>query len=473
MGLSDCRLRWPRECRACAAPSHRSFGPVRALKRVGARATSTVVPAMLSVASARSKERVRTEPKSSAIIGATGEKCGLGVSFDRTLAIAMAQARSARYSARAWVFGALASATTIGVCVFHAYAHGVLGSANAGRFGPRPLISEYGGYLLWMLLVGMVFMAIDARSADVRARIVEALDSRPVSNVALVSGRILGLVAVVAVPVLATVVVVAAVLLALQFWAMAVAPMYLLRAVSVVSNTAARASDIVPHFATLDTLLQRGSVLVLAAGFCIVAAAMHPRPDGVSRGRRLAWGIALVSLARAGIASVAWQGVSTVEQRSSWLAVHRGAADEQHDTRPDIQRIRGTVRIDPGETLALDIEPRLGYRGSRVAPLGIQLQSPDADRHVALERSRGGVYTRVGVVDDHAAAITGRWNNGGAVNARVRHSGPGLRLSRRRRGLAPSTRRQPDQVAGHRGVVVPSQLRGPHARRSLAARRGS
>ena len=78
MGLSDCRLRWPRECRACAAPSHRSFGPVRALKRVGARATSTVVPAMLSVASARSKERVRTEPKSSAIIGATGEKCGLG-----------------------------------------------------------------------------------------------------------------------------------------------------------------------------------------------------------------------------------------------------------------------------------------------------------------------------------------------------------------------------------------------------------
>ena len=79
MGLSDCRLRWPRECRACAAPSHRSFGPVRALKRVGARATSTVVPAMLSVASARSKERVRTEPKSSAIIGATGEKCGLVV----------------------------------------------------------------------------------------------------------------------------------------------------------------------------------------------------------------------------------------------------------------------------------------------------------------------------------------------------------------------------------------------------------
>ena len=57
MGLSDHTLRWPRP--------RRSFGPVCA------HATSTVGPAMLSVAS------THTEPKSSAIIAATGEKCGL------------------------------------------------------------------------------------------------------------------------------------------------------------------------------------------------------------------------------------------------------------------------------------------------------------------------------------------------------------------------------------------------------------
>ena len=57
MGLSDHRLRWPRP--------RRSFGPVCA------HATSNVVPAMLSVAS------THTEPKSSAIIAATGEKSGL------------------------------------------------------------------------------------------------------------------------------------------------------------------------------------------------------------------------------------------------------------------------------------------------------------------------------------------------------------------------------------------------------------
>ena len=56
-GRADCGLRWPRP--------RGSFGPVRA------HAPSTVVPAMLSVPS------TRTGPKSSAIITAPGEKCGL------------------------------------------------------------------------------------------------------------------------------------------------------------------------------------------------------------------------------------------------------------------------------------------------------------------------------------------------------------------------------------------------------------
>ena len=62
---ADCGLRWPRPPALRAGDPRGSFGPVRA------RAPSTVVPAMLSVAS------TRTGPKSSAIITAPGEKCGL------------------------------------------------------------------------------------------------------------------------------------------------------------------------------------------------------------------------------------------------------------------------------------------------------------------------------------------------------------------------------------------------------------
>ena len=62
---ADCGLRWPRPPALRAGDPRGSFGPVRA------RAPSTVVPAMLSVAS------TRTGPKSSATITAPGEKCGL------------------------------------------------------------------------------------------------------------------------------------------------------------------------------------------------------------------------------------------------------------------------------------------------------------------------------------------------------------------------------------------------------------
>ena len=65
---ADCGLRWPRP--------RGSFGPVYTRARARARAPSTVVPAMLSVGE-RDASVVRTGPKSSAIITAPGEKCGL------------------------------------------------------------------------------------------------------------------------------------------------------------------------------------------------------------------------------------------------------------------------------------------------------------------------------------------------------------------------------------------------------------
>ncbi|MCY3620602.1 MAG: hypothetical protein OXH68_02680 [Gammaproteobacteria bacterium] len=338
------------------------------------------------------------------------------MSFDQTLAVASAQMRSARRSIRTWVFGVLAGGTTIAVGVFFAYAHGVLGSANAGRFGPRFLIAELGGYLLWLLLVGVVFMAFDLRNGDVRARIAEALDTRPVSNLAMIAGRALGVAAAVALPVLGTVallqvlgtaaraadfwmgdpiepvslasfvlldvlvaifvwsatvlllssvlrnrlavVLAAALLLALQFWAMTTVPAYLLPAVSVVANSGGWASDITTQFADLDHVLQRSVVLVGGVGICLLAAALHPRPAGGSRFRLSVLGTVVVLVAVAGLSAVALRGVGTVEKRAGWLAVHRGATTET--TRwPDIERITGTAKIDPGDRLNLDIDLHL------------------------------------------------------------------------------------------------------------------
>lgn len=318
------------------------------------------------------------------------------------------------------MFGALAGGTTLTVAVHFAYGHGVLG-ANAGRFGPRFLIAELGTYLLWLLLVGVVFMAFDVRNVDMRARIGEVLDVRPVSNLSMIAGRILGLLAAVALPVLGTVVVLqglgiaaravdfwmgdpiepvslasfvlldvlvamfvwcatvmllssvlrsrlpvllgAAVLLALQIWAMTTVPVYFLPAVSVFSSTSAWASDIIVQFADFDRVLQRGAVLVLGVGVCVLAAALHPRADGGSRQWQAVLGSFVSLVAVVGLATVAVRGVGTVEQRDEWLAVHRMAAATEETTRPDIERITGSVRIDPGRVLEVDIELHLRAHG--------------------------------------------------------------------------------------------------------------
>ena len=342
------------------------------------------------------------------------------LSFDQTLAVANAQLRSARRSIRTWVFGALAGGTTLAVSVYYAYAHGVLSSANAGRFGPRFLIAELGAYLLWLLLVGVVFMAFDIRNGDVRARIAEALDARPVSNFSMVTGRALGVVAAVALPVLGTVgvlqvlgmlaraadfwmgdpiepvslasfvlldvlvaifvwsatllllscalrnrllvVLVAALLLALQFWAMTTFPAYLLPAVSVVSGTGGWASDITVQFADFDRVLQRSAVLILGVGICILAAALHPREEGGSRFRLGMLGTVVALVAVAGLVAVAQLGIGSIEKRNGWLAVHRAAAEAETTARPDLERITGTVTIDPGDRLGLAIDLHLRVR---------------------------------------------------------------------------------------------------------------
>ncbi|MDE0443682.1 MAG: hypothetical protein OXL38_16415 [Gammaproteobacteria bacterium] len=339
------------------------------------------------------------------------------MSFDQTLAVASAQMRSARRSIRTWVFGVFAGGTTLVVAVHYAYGHAVLASASAGRFGPRFLIAELGVYLLWLLLVGVLFMAFDVRNVDVRARIAEALDTRPVSNLAMTAGRILGLVAAVALPVLGTVVVLqgfgvaaravdfwmgdpiepvslasfvlldllvaifvwcstvlllssvlrnrlavligAAVLSALQIWAMTTVPAYLLPAVSVIANTGTWASDIIVKFADFDRVLQRGSVLVLGVGFCILAAAVHPRADGGFRRRQAFLGSVVALVAVMGLVTVAVRGIGMVEKRDEWLAAHRMAAATEETSRPDIERITGTVKIDPGRLLEVDVDLHL------------------------------------------------------------------------------------------------------------------
>ena len=66
----------------------------------------------------------------------------------------------------------------------------------AGAYAPRFVLSAIGNVWLWPFLIATVFLAFDTRRQDERARVAEVLDARPVSNLALLGGRLAATVAV-------------------------------------------------------------------------------------------------------------------------------------------------------------------------------------------------------------------------------------------------------------------------------------
>ena len=115
--------------------------------------------------------------------------------FGGLAGVAAAEFRSARRMARTWLFALLALA--VGVIGYH-------GPSTDHIFGdgvaPRFALPGLGLLLLWIVVAGVVFVSFDARARDERARLAEALDARPVSNGALLGGRLLATVIIVWLP---------------------------------------------------------------------------------------------------------------------------------------------------------------------------------------------------------------------------------------------------------------------------------
>ncbi|MDX1385543.1 MAG: hypothetical protein R3190_17960, partial [Thermoanaerobaculia bacterium] len=126
------------------------------------------------------------------------------MSPSKIVAVAVAEMRSARRLVRTWIFSLLAIGLTFIAYLYYAGIHAFASrfSATIGATGPRFLMSAMGIYLLAIFLVGIIFLGFDVRARDQRERIVEVIESRPVSNLELLVGRWLGLTLVAWTPVL-------------------------------------------------------------------------------------------------------------------------------------------------------------------------------------------------------------------------------------------------------------------------------
>ena len=329
-------------------------------------------------------------------------------------AVALAEMRSARRQVRTWVFSLLAVGGSLFFFIGSGAQHAQEGwiSPVTDFPAPRFAMSAVGMLLLLAFLFGVIFLAFDVRARDKRERMVEVLDTRPVSNVQLLLGRILGvvgtaflaaltLVALVqtfgsvagalgaptepvqitslatflfvdALPIFlawVSVVVLLAVVLryrllvavaglgllaAWVLWAQA-QPLYLSSLVGL-TVYGTLASDLLPRVAEPATLLHRIALVVAAVGVLHFAAALHPRRDDRPRAVRLAVSGVLVGVGATIMVGLFVDARNGVEIREHWLAVHRDAFSNDV---ADIEHIAGSVRIDPGRELMIDIAMRL------------------------------------------------------------------------------------------------------------------
>ena len=329
-------------------------------------------------------------------------------------AVARAEMRLTRRLLRYWVF--LVIGYLIGLVGYFYYGalHAFFSSysATVGSVGPRYLIGAVGLYYLMVFMIGLVFLGFDLRSRDRRERIVEVLDSRPITNFELVFGRFLG----VLLPSWVPVVLLAALMeglglllpllgspvgeriepvslvayvffMALPAFSFSLAVVFLVTLVvrhRLLAAVVALAvlggmffatlrlpltfgpfsdvtgaymvnfpSDIVPGIADRVGWLQRIAVLLAAFGLLGLASVIHPRLDGGSRPRGAAQaGLVLLTAVALMAVGYGWR-TGELAQLEAWKEAHAARTEQ---AIPDMVRLSGTVTINPGRELTLDLE---------------------------------------------------------------------------------------------------------------------
>ena len=321
------------------------------------------------------------------------------------LAVAATEFRQARRLRRTWLLGLF-------VVVGGLFVYLLWSDAGSGAHAPaRFALPGFGALLLWVLLFGVVFLTFDIRARDEQERIAEVLDTRPIPNIVLVGGRLLGISLIAWIPLavwalllrvtgmivdpmnvaavitpepvsLATFVfvdappailfwgslvmllaialrnrlvvcLVAFALLAGAIWALFNTPLYLLPVVSGIANLGLPGSEILPRGPSWVDLAQRATVLMLGAGLVTIAAAVFPRHDSRSRLPYVSWGAALLLASGAGFAGLVVHTYAERAERVAWTQTHQAV---QRTPRLDLERVAGHVRIDPGRNLLIAVD---------------------------------------------------------------------------------------------------------------------
>ena len=328
-------------------------------------------------------------------------------------AVVSAEMRSCRRLIRTWVFVAIALVTVSGMWLWYSLGHTFWSyvSPFAGLVGPHYIVSNLGSTIVLFFTAGIIFLAFDVRSRDVRDRIHEAIDTRPISNFELLLGRLIGVVLLLAIPAATMILVLwslgfiaevanfrfgatsesmsvltflvwdilpnlflwgaltifVAVIVRFRLLVVVIVggmlfvyyslsnriPFFLASALSTYSGADAYPSALAPQFFSVDIFLNRTCILLFAAGLLGVVATIFPRQSSKGRNTRL---LTVGSLAVVFSMSVVFGLVQVklgeVRKVEAWAAYH---AQYGSDSQTDIESISGRVEIFPGRKIELDL----------------------------------------------------------------------------------------------------------------------
>ncbi len=328
-------------------------------------------------------------------------------------AIVLAEMRSCRRLIRTWVFVGIAlihsGVMWLWLCLAHTFTSYV--SSSAGLIGPHYWVSNMGRTIVLWFSLGIIFLAFDVRSRDIRDRVQEAVDTRPMSNFELLSGRLLGTVFLLAIPsatliltlsllgflaevigfrfgaasepisVVAfllwdiipnlilwgsltifvsvvvrfrlLVVVIVGGLLFGYFVLSGRIPFFLASALSTYSGGDAYPSALAPQLFNFEIFLNRACILLFAGGLLAIASVILPRQNPEGRNINvLAMGAIAAVVAPASVFGLVQHKLGELRQLDNWAAYH---AEYQSNSQTDIESINGRVVIYPGRHIDLDL----------------------------------------------------------------------------------------------------------------------
>ena len=367
--------------------------------------------------------------------------------------LAVAEMRSCRRLARTWVFIAIAALSSIGTWIAVSFTHAATSTSSAAaslQSSPMFFVSQVNQIVIGWFTFGIVFLAFDIRTRDLRDRIGEVLDARAITNLEFATGRLLGIVmllgsaaamivlAIFAIGTITTltgayfggaieltsflaflvwdivpnlafwgaltillavlvryrilVVLIVGVLALVYFWANTRLPHFLGSILSMNVGINVMPSEVAPVFVTTDLFLNRIAVLLLAAGLVSAAAAIHPRLDYIKNRLLLgAGGAVCVVLGIATVVVLIQLKQMDQERVDRWASLH---AEFQDHSFTDVERITGAIEIFPGRKISLDLVLHLtSSSDSEIDEWVFSLNPGYRIREVAINASSTDNYT--------------------------------------------------------------------------------